>query len=101
MPTTTRTREYRLSGTLDLVSVDRLADALSMALGASGDVVIDLSKVESIDSFVVRFLLEFSGVLDDGSVVLHSANPQVERILRVMGVGRRPGPLCLAANHAL
>ena len=53
MPTTTRTREYRLSGTLDLVSVDRLADALSMALGASGDVVIDLSKVESIDSFVV------------------------------------------------
>ncbi|HEY1329846.1 MAG TPA: STAS domain-containing protein [Actinomycetota bacterium] len=93
-------RTFRLSGRLDLTSVDRAADLLCLAIGTPGDVWLDLSGLEFIDTFGIRFLLEFAKVLEDGTLHLASPPANVERILRLMGLNERRGPVRLAPSLA-
>src|SRR5438105_11991562 len=84
-------RRFLLSGVLDLRTVDQAADLLSLLVGSPGDVVLDIADVSLVDSSAVRFLLQFAAVLEEGVVVLAHPGPDVERILRTLGIREDAG----------
>lgn len=77
-----------VSGEIDIASAARLESALLAAMTASGSVRLDLSGVSFIDSSGLRALVTASAL---GPVVIDGASRQVERMLRLTGLGERFG----------
>ena len=85
-------REFRLSGELDLATVDGAADELASAVVEDGDLSLDLASVSFIDSSGIRLLLQIYRTLEGrGRLILVSPQGQVADLLRLMGLTRVEG----------
>jgi anti-anti-sigma factor len=72
-------------GELDVATSDQLINQLEPALQGNGDLRLDLSGVEFIDSSGIHPLVELSRELGDrGPVVVHSPSNEVARVFEVI-----------------
>jgi anti-anti-sigma factor len=77
----------RLSGEADLATEVALHQSLEAARPADGELVIDLTGLEFIDSRSVRMLVSRAQSLPEGErMVLQGARGLVERVLRTIGI---------------
>lgn len=91
-------RKFRLSGELDLSTVERFTDAVRPELEGEGDLVLDLADLAFLDSSGLRALIQTAMSLDGrGRLVLESPRHAVLRLIEVSGLKRlaaleiRPG----------
>jgi stage II sporulation protein AA (anti-sigma F factor antagonist) len=84
-------RGFRLSGELDLVSVDAVRSALEPELHVR--LVLDLAGLEFIDDSGLGLLVgTFKRLREQGgSLVLRNPRPEIRRVLEMTGVARLPG----------
>ena len=69
---------FRVAGDLDVSTVDLLADALEQAVVAGGDLRIDLSEVDFVDSTGLQLLVRSARRLEDrGRLILVAPQPRV------------------------
>jgi len=70
-------------GDIDIACCERLRDAIEPHLGPHQTIVLDLSKVEFMDSSCLRVLLQARGTLtaDGGSLVLRNPSDTARRLL--------------------
>src|SRR5690606_3091768 len=87
------------SGQIDLATAPALADALRQARsGDASEVVVDLTRVDFMDSAGVRVLIDAARETDRGGgrLYLSGAHGWVARVLEITGVGDflevLPGP---------
>lgn len=77
-----------LSGELDMQATDAFAAAASALPETGGDVIVDLSKLEFIDSSGIRAILELGR--QGRALFLRRPSPRVEKVLDLTGIiGRR------------
>ena len=75
---TTNPRGFRVAGDLDVSTVELLADALEQAIEVGGDVTIDLSAVDFVDSTGLQLLVRSARRLESrGRLILVSPQPRV------------------------
>jgi anti-anti-sigma factor len=84
-------RGLRLVGELDMSSAHDLTDALS-AMSGEGDVTLELSELEFIDSSGLRAIMEYAGSLDGGGDNLVLANPSAmtARVFEIAALAKHP-----------
>lgn len=81
-----------LHGELDLSNVSTLDLSLTEALASGRDVVIDLDKLEFLDSTGVSLLVTTLARPDAGKLsFLPSTSPEVTRLLEMTGLDARMG----------
>jgi len=82
-----------VTGEVDLANADELLAALQALMPASGDVILDLSGLEYLDSSGIRVLVNLVRPLSESgrSFVLTSPQPNVRRVLEIVGLDRAPG----------
>jgi anti-anti-sigma factor len=77
----------RLSGEADVATEIVLDESLKTARAADGELVIDLTGLEFIDSRSVRMLVSRAQALPHGErMVLQGVRGVVERVLRTIGI---------------
>lgn len=82
-----RARTFLLAGELDLATIDELVLAVTPVLADPGDVVLDLSKLQFVDSTGIRAFLDFGRQLRGrGRLVLEAPTVTVRRVLDLMGL---------------
>ena len=81
---------FRLAGSLDLTTVDRLRAAAGPACGAGNEVVLDLSGVTFCDSTGVGTFvwLHRQATAAGGRLLLGAPRRHVREVLRISGVDR-------------
>ena len=84
-------RGLRLVGELDMGSARDLTDALT-ALSGEGDLRLELSELEFIDSSGLHAIVQYAGSLDGGGDNLILANPSAmtERVFETVGFEKHP-----------
>jgi anti-sigma B factor antagonist len=84
-------RGFRLSGDLDLYSVETVREALGPEL--HGTLVLDLAGLEFIDDSGLGLLVGSLKRLrqQGGALVLRNPTAQIRRVLEVTGVEKIPG----------
>ena len=80
-----------LSGELDMATAPQLEDALSEAARDSVAVILDLSKLEFMDSAGLHAILNAHARLNEANcrLALIAGGPQVQRIFEITGVEHR------------
>ena len=79
-----------LSGELDMHATDAFAEAAERATHrAEGDVIVDLSRLEFLDSSGIRAILAIG--MSDRRVVLRRPAPRVKKVLDLTGIIGRHG----------
>jgi anti-sigma B factor antagonist len=87
---TTDPSGFRVAGDLDVSTVGLLADALEQAVAAGGDVRIDLSNVDFVDSTGLQLLVRTARRLEDrGRLILVSPQPRVRLLFDYALLDRR------------
>ncbi|MDQ3991642.1 MAG: STAS domain-containing protein [Actinomycetota bacterium] len=82
-----RPRAFRLRGELDIVSEGLLLEALAGDLEGEGDLTLDVSALEFMDSSGLRAILQAAQKLGTrGTLVLASPPEAIRRLLDVSGV---------------
>jgi anti-anti-sigma factor len=77
----------RLTGELDVASYDVAEAALAPLFEAPGDVTIDVSKLEFVDSSGIRLFIKLRQALGDrGELILRSPMPHVARVIEIAGL---------------
>jgi anti-anti-sigma factor len=83
-------RSFRLFGELDLARVGELDQVLGRETEEGGDLRLDLSEVEFIDSSVIGVLIRAAQTLEgSGRLVLVSSSRAVRLALDIIGVNGR------------
>jgi anti-sigma B factor antagonist len=84
-------RGFRLSGDLDVYSVEAVREALGPEL--HGTLVLDIAAVEFMDDSGLGLLVGSVKRLreQDGSLVLRNPTGQIRRVLEVTGLEQVPG----------
>jgi anti-anti-sigma factor len=84
-------RGFRLVGELDMGSARDLTDALT-ALSGDGDVRLELSELEFIDSSGLHAIAQYAGSLDGGGEHLILANPSAmtARVFEIAEFAKHP-----------
>jgi anti-sigma B factor antagonist len=80
-----------LHGLIDINSVDQLAAALRVAVEEDRPVVIDLARIESLDSTGLRVLLDARAAMvqrNEPLAVVCDAHGSIAKMLDVAGAGR-------------
>jgi anti-anti-sigma factor len=79
-------RGFRVVGELDMSSAQELNDALS-AMSGGGDLTLELSELEFIDSSGLDAIMQYAESLDGGGDNLILANPSAmtERVFEIAG----------------
>jgi anti-sigma B factor antagonist len=78
---------FALAGTLDLATAPRAREALRAAAVPGGELVIDMSRLEFLDSTGLSILVEVLRALGkEGRLILRGPQGIVARILRVSGI---------------
>lgn len=81
-------QEARLIGEFDLDVYEKVCAELAPLFEASGDVTLDLSGVEFLDSSAIRLFVRLQQSRNgDGHLVLRAPRPHVARVLSVAGIG--------------
>ena len=83
---------YKLTGELDMASVDQLRAALS-EWDRTRTLMLDVSQLRFMDSSGLRALLDIVAARngDEGSMVLLHPTPQVQKVLDISLPGGAPG----------
>jgi anti-anti-sigma factor len=77
----------RLCGELDVASYDVAEAALAPLFEARGDVTIDVSELEFVDSSGIRLFIKLRQALGDrGELILRSPMPHVARVIEIAGL---------------
>jgi anti-sigma B factor antagonist len=81
-------REVRVVGELDLAVAGQLQELLEKAVDSHGQILIDLSTCEFIDSTGIATILQAHQRLAEkgGRLAIHGATDQVRRILAITGL---------------
>lgn len=88
----------RISGEIDAWNVGTVREALQAALFEKGDVHIDVSHLLFCDVTGIRAIVAAASRLTDGRrLILHGLNPQLQRVVDVVGWGGMPS-LVIDAN---
>ena len=88
----------RISGEVDSWNVGAVREALQAALFEKGDIHIDVSHLLFCDVTGIRALVGAASHLTDGRrLILHGLNPQLQRVVEVVGWGGMPS-LVIEAN---
>ena len=92
-------RGFRLVGELDISSARDLSDALT-ALSDIGDLTLDLSELEFIDSSGLHALVLYAGSLNGAGGTLILANPtaMTERVFDIARLAEHPRIVIEAAS---
>jgi anti-sigma B factor antagonist len=86
---TEQPRGLRVAGEIDLSNTDKLTAALEPEVGQGGDVTLDVSGLEFIDSSGMRVLIRALIDLEDrGRLVLVGPREPLRRLIAVMGLER-------------
>jgi anti-anti-sigma factor len=81
----------RLIGELDMSNTEHLDRALARALSLGGEVILDMSRLDFIDSSGLHVIIRHAVAMDEGSViVLRDPSVTVRKILEVTGADRLP-----------
>jgi anti-anti-sigma factor len=87
--TTDDPRGLRLTGEIDLATVDDLTAALEPLVREGGDITLDLAGVRFLGSSGVQVLIRALDTLDGrGRLLLARPGSSVRRIFEVMGLSR-------------
>lgn len=78
-----------LDGELDLSNAEAVEAPLLEALGSNRDVVIDLSKLEFIDSTGISLLVMAIRIKESGLSFIPCDSPEVRRVLNLTGLDER------------
>ena len=86
-------RGLRVIGELDMSSALDLTDALTTMDGGGGDVTLELSELEFIDSSGLFAIVQYAGSLSGagGKLILANPNAMTERIFEIVEFGEHPG----------
>jgi anti-anti-sigma factor len=85
-------RSYKLSGELDLATVEHLREVLRRHSDSAGDLTLDLSDLRFIDSSGLRAIMEVSKSLGgEGVVILRNPSRMASRVLTIAGLDRVEG----------
>lgn len=76
-------------GELDLASVKTAEASLLDALGSGGDVLVDLGKLEFIDSTGISLLVMALRMKENGLSFVPSESAEVRRLLNLTGLDER------------
>jgi anti-sigma B factor antagonist len=77
----------RMSGELDVASYDAAEAVLAPLREAEGDVTIDVSELEFVDSSGIRLFIKLRQALGDrGELILRSPMPHVARVIEIAGL---------------
>lgn len=88
---TTDPRTFRLLGDLDLETVAELGATLEAKVGEPGDLTLDLSGLDFVDSSGIRLFIRMVGALHGtGSLLLRWPGSTVSRALALAGVAQLP-----------
>jgi anti-sigma B factor antagonist len=81
---------FRLAGSVDLSTVDRLREAVGPACAEGADVLLDLSRVDFCDSTGVGTLvwLHRQAAAAGGRLMLAAPRRHVREVLKISGVDR-------------
>jgi anti-anti-sigma factor len=82
-----------LAGNLDVATVDELEAGLRSRLDGDGEIVLDLTDLEFIDSIGIRSLVRLAQEVDPRPVVLRDPSPNVQRTLDMVRLGGPGGVL--------
>jgi anti-sigma B factor antagonist len=86
---TEQPRGLRLAGEIDLSNTDQLTEALEPEVSQGGDLTLDVSALEFIDSSGMRVLIRALIDLEDrGRLVLVRPREPLRRLIAVMGLER-------------
>lgn len=84
-------RRLRLVGELDASNAESLYANLEAALAAGGDLVLDLSGLDFVDSMGLRSFLRMATALDPaGRLVLQGPQQFVARTMQLVGLEKLP-----------
>lgn len=84
-------RGLRLQGELDLATVAEMEAALQDLVREGGDITLDVSGLQFMDSTAIQLLIRTVQGLDSrGRVVLDGPVHSVRRLIDVMGLDRIP-----------
>ena len=78
-----------LSGEMDLANADTAASILSEALGSGKSVLVDLAKLEFLDSTGLAMLVEAMRMGGEQLSFMPSEHAAVRRLLRLTGLDER------------
>jgi anti-anti-sigma factor len=82
-------RTFHLAGELDLLEADRMAATLEPHSRQAGDLILDVSDLDFIDSSGIRALLRTAENLGPlGHLVLRSPNRQVQVVMSLVGLAQ-------------
>jgi anti-sigma B factor antagonist len=85
-------RSYKLSGELDLATVEHLREILRQDTDSAGDLTLDLSELRFIDSSGLRAIMEASKSMKGKDVVvLRNPSHMASRVLTIAGLDRVEG----------
>ena len=92
-------RGLRLVGELDISSARDLTDALT-TLSGDGDLTLDLSELEFIDSSGLHAILQYAGSLNGRGDHLTLANPSAmtKRVFEIAELANHPNIVIEAAS---
>lgn len=76
----------RLEGELDLSTVGRLRTAVKELLPIDGDLILDMSGLGFVDSTGLQTILNLSGLLASGSIILRRPSTIMRKLLDVTGM---------------
>ena len=84
-------RGLRLVGELDISSAQDLSDALTTISG-EGDLTLDLSELEFIDSSGLHAIMQYAGSLNGAGehVILANPSAMTERVFEIAGLAEHP-----------
>jgi anti-anti-sigma factor len=81
----------RLIGELDMSNMEDLDSALTRALSLGGEVILDMSRLDFIDSSGLHVIIRHAVAMDGGGViVLRDPSVTVRKILEVVGADQLP-----------
>ncbi len=93
-------RGFRLVGELDISSAQGFSETLA-ATNGQGDLTLELSALEFIDSSGLHALMQYAGSLNGAGNKLILANPtaMTERILEIIGLVTHPAIVIASTRH--
>jgi anti-anti-sigma factor len=98
---TGRPRSVRLAGELDASNADLLLEALQRELAAGGDLELDVSALEFVDSMGIRSFLRIALALEGtGRLVLRGPPRSVARTMELVGLEKVPNIAIVAVAEA-
>lgn len=96
-------RGFRVVGEVDMSSAHELSEALATMAGG-GDLTLELSELEFIDSSGLHAMVQYARSLDGANgagdkLILVNPNAMTERIFEIAGFAQHPAIVVESTSH--